>query len=551
MSVATELANITSVNVRTALSTIFTSALPIEAETLKNKTITDLTNTVLASRIRTGTPINAAAATGEITIDGVCIDAETVTIGDNVYEFDTDGSITEGRIQVDISAAATAAQGTLTISGVVIDGETVTIGGRVYEFDTDGSTTGDVAVDISSYAVASQGTLTFSGVVVHGETLVIATHTWTFKTDGTAGGSGVIDISASAPSGTAVLSFGGDVADTETVTINSRVYEFDTNSSITGDVAVDVSGGVDKDSAGAALASAINGDGSADVTADYDSDTNELTVTAIIGGVVGNYTVSETMGNGSWSGNMTGGTNCSASNAKAATLNDVDEATVTLASGSGDTIVLTAVTPGTAGDSIGTTETCTNAAFDDTTLGTTTAGVDCTAANAVTALVAAIEGDWSGSVSAEDGTGDTVVATAKIPGTAGDAITTTEAMANGAWDDTTLGATTAGVDCPKGDAQTALRSAINAEETDWQLGVFAADVATLTGQSVGTDLNDVATTETGAHVAWTAAVTAGGADGTVGVQWDILVDASYLYIAIAANDEEGANWRRVSLGSVF
>jgi len=505
----------------------------------------------LATNIKNGTPVNAAAASGTLTIDGVCIDGETITIGSNVYEFDTDGSVTGQNVQVDISSYATASEGTLTISDVVIDGETVTINGRVYEFDTDGATTGDVAVDISSYAVASQGTLTISGVVVHGETLVIATHTWTFKTDGTAGGSGVIDISGSAASATAVLSFGGDVADTETVTINARVYEFDTNSSITGDVAVDVSGGVDKDSAGAALASAINGDGSADVSASYDSDTNELTVTALLGGTVGNYTVSEAMGNGSWSGNMTGGTDCTASNAVAAALNDVDEATVILADGGSDTIVLTAVTPGTAGDSIGTTETCSNAAFDAATLGTTTAGVDCTAANAVTALVAAITNDGSASVSAADGGGGTVVATCLVPGTVGDTVTITEAMANGAWDAATLGTTTAGVDCTKGNAQTAILAAVNGNETDWQLGAFAADASMLAGQSVGSALNSVATTETGANCSWAAVATSGGADGTVGAQWDCLVDASYIYVAIAANTALTANWRRVSLGSVY
>ena len=119
------------------------------------------------------------------------------------------------------------------------------------------------------------------------------------------------------------------------------------------------------------------------------------------------------------------------------------------------------------------------------TLGTTTAGADCTAANAVTAIVASVTLNDTAGVSAADGAGDTVVLTADTKGTAGDSIATTETMANGAFGQATLGDTTAGV------------------------------------------------------------------DGTVGSNNDLKADGSYLYVCIADNTIADANWRRISLGSVY
>jgi phage tail sheath gpL-like len=59
-------------------------------------------------RARAATPVNAVAATGTLTFTGVAIDTQTVTIGDDVYEFDTDSTYTAGNIPVDISGGATA-----------------------------------------------------------------------------------------------------------------------------------------------------------------------------------------------------------------------------------------------------------------------------------------------------------------------------------------------------------------------------------------------------------------------------------------------------------
>jgi 3'-phosphoadenosine 5'-phosphosulfate (PAPS) 3'-phosphatase len=151
-----------------------------------------------------------------------------------------------------------------------------------------------------------------------------------------------------------------------------------------------------------------------------------------------------------------------------------DLSTVTAVDGAGDTVVITAIAPGVAGDSIVFTESSTNMEVDGGvgTLGGTTSGVNyhtfvvdtqtftwkvtravagdveigADAPGCVTNIVTAITADLS-TVTAVDGAGDTVVLTAATAGTAGDAIVLTEnsdlMTVDGAG---TLGATTAGVD---------------------------------------------------------------------------------------------------------
>ena len=54
----------------------------------------------------TSAPVNGVAAQGTLTFSDSVSDTETVTIGTDVYEFDTDASVTEGNILTDMSAAA-------------------------------------------------------------------------------------------------------------------------------------------------------------------------------------------------------------------------------------------------------------------------------------------------------------------------------------------------------------------------------------------------------------------------------------------------------------
>jgi len=241
---------------------------------------------------------------------------------------------------LEISSGPVAATETLTISGVVIDGETVTLGTRVYEFDDDGVTTGsNVTADISSYSTASQGILTIAEPVTAGDTIQIGTKTYVFVANGTGNTDGEIDM-------------GADEAATK-VNIVAAINATDGYNTANADIS----------------ASAF----SADV----------CTLTALVGGVAGDALETVEIGQG-----LTHASNI----------------------------------------------------FDGTTLGSTTAGVDCIAANAVLALVAAINGDASAVVRSVDGAGDTVDVTAITAGVAGNALASTETMTNGAFGDTTLSA---------------------------------------------------------------------------------------------------------------
>lgn len=105
---------------------------------------------------------------------------------------------------------------------------------------------------------------------------------------------------------------------------------------------------------------------------------------------------------------------------------------VTSSAFAGNDATLTAFVGGTVGDTIPTTETFTAVGnvFAAVTLGS---GVDCTAANAITALVAAITASDTQGVGAADGAGDTVVLTADVAGTVGNLIVISETMGTGAF----------------------------------------------------------------------------------------------------------------------
>ena len=228
------------------------------------------------------------------------------------------------------SQKGVAATETLTIAGVVIDGETVTIGTRVYEFDDDGSiTAGRVSVDISGGSTQSQGELTVDTQPTIGDTLTIGVRTYSFVAEAAAGVAGEIGI-------------GADLAGAQANIVAAI-------------------NGADGWNTPNSLASAADFGGNASI------------ITNLVGGVIGDATVT----------------------------------TETFVTGTN--------------------------VFDAATLGTETAGVDCIAATAVTALALAITNDASALVSGVDGAGDTVDITALITGTTPNAYPTTETMANGSF----------------------------------------------------------------------------------------------------------------------
>ena len=275
-------------------------------------------------------------------------------------------------------------------------------------------------------AVAATGTLTISGVAIDGETVTIGDDSYEFAADAAQSITEdfAIDITSYTTASQGTLTVDTQATSGDTMTVGTKVYTFvpDGTENADGEVSI----GTDLASCQANIVAAING---------------------------------------------TDGVNTANTVASAAAF-------------SSDDSVITALVGGVAGDSIATTETFTAGTnvFDATTLGTTTAGADCTAANAVTAIVASVTANDTQGVGAADGAGDTVVLTADTKGTAANSIATTETMANGAFGAATLES---------------------------------------------------------------------GVDGTVGEQWQIRVDASYLYIAVDDNTVADTNWRRVSLGAAY
>ena len=130
-------------------------------------------------------------------------------------------------------------------------------------------------------------------------------------------------------------------------------------------------------------------------------------------------------------------------------------------------------------------------------------------------------------------------------------VPTTETFATGS-NQFSGAALAGGADCSAANAVTALVTAINASDTQ---GVGAADgdnntvVCTANVKGVaGNDIDSVAVMDNGSFA---KAKLSGGQAGTVGDQWEICADASFLYVAIAANTVTDANWRRISLGNVY
>jgi hypothetical protein len=242
----------------------------------------------------------------------------------------------------------------------------------------------ELAEGTPTNAAAATGTLTLSGVVIDGETVSVGADVYEFCADAaqslTAGSTIAVDITASVTASQGTLTVDTHPALGDTFTIGDKVFTIVPTDSANGDG--DVARGADLAACQAAIVAAINGTDGYNTASEY----------------------------------------------------------VTAAAFETDACVLTALVGGTAGDSIDTTETFTAGTnvFDAATLGTTAAGADCSAANAVTALVAAVTASDTQGVGAADGAGDTVVFTADTAGTAGNATTTTEDMANGEFGAATL-----------------------------------------------------------------------------------------------------------------
>jgi len=82
-----------------------------------------------------------------------------------------------------------------------------------------------------------------------------------------------------------------------------------------------------------------------------------------------------------------------------------------------------------------------------------------------------------------------------------------------------------------------------------------ATTLVITAKVKGTVGNAITFTKSGASLSVDGAGFVGGTvvgvNGSVGSQWEVFVDSSYLYVAIAANTTADANWRRISLGTAY
>lgn len=119
-----------------------------------------ITHANLATSV--GTPVNAVIASNILTVSGVVIDGETVTInGTDIYEFATDVAqtvTTPGNIPVDITTA-TASSGTLTIDTQITSGATMTVDTKVFIFVPDTTANADGEVTIGTDLATCQAAL--------------------------------------------------------------------------------------------------------------------------------------------------------------------------------------------------------------------------------------------------------------------------------------------------------------------------------------------------------------------------------------------------------
>ena len=115
-----------------------------------------------------GTPVNAVAATEVLTISGVVVDGETITIdnpevaGSDTYEFLTDAAqtkTTSTNIAVDISSSSVKASGSLTMDTQPTSGDTVTIGENTYVFVPVGTANAEGEVSIGANLAGAQANL--------------------------------------------------------------------------------------------------------------------------------------------------------------------------------------------------------------------------------------------------------------------------------------------------------------------------------------------------------------------------------------------------------
>lgn len=120
---------------------------------------TEFKDNICAILPTAGAPTTGTKATGTLTINGVVVDGERITLGARIYEFTTkaDLSIDAGaHVAVNIGASATKAQGTLTMDTIPVANDTMTIGGKTYKFVATGAANRDGEIALGNDLAATK-----------------------------------------------------------------------------------------------------------------------------------------------------------------------------------------------------------------------------------------------------------------------------------------------------------------------------------------------------------------------------------------------------------
>jgi len=236
----------------------------------------------------TGTPVNAVSATETLTISGISVDGETITIGADVYEFLADEAQTKTaptNIAIDITDNTVKGFGTLTMDVRPTAGDTITIGAKTYIFVPVGTANAPGEISIGVDVAAAQLALV---AAINGTDGVNSPHP-SVTAAAFAVNACVITALVGGTAGNAIVT-------TETFTAGTNVFAAATLGSGTNCTAVNTV---------TAIVAAILAHDTQGVTGASGAG-NTVVLSADIAGAIGNnITIGETMANGSFTGGAT------------------------------------------------------------------------------------------------------------------------------------------------------------------------------------------------------------------------------------------------------
>lgn len=249
---------------------------------------------IIGALFTEGSPVNAVNAGKVLTISGVVIDGETVTInnpavsGTDVYEFlaDTEQTKTNlSNIAVDITSHTIKASRTLTLDTQPTSGDKMTIGSKIFTFVPVGTDTADGEISIGTDLATAQAAIV---AAINGTDEVNEPHSLVSAGDF----ANNFCIITALVGGVA----GDIIATTETFTAGTNIF-----------AGVSLAGGSNCSATNAVteLVSAITAHDTQGVGAvDGNGDTVELT--ADIAGIIGNaIIIGKSMANGAFAGGAT------------------------------------------------------------------------------------------------------------------------------------------------------------------------------------------------------------------------------------------------------